>query len=440
MTRRLTLILLLSAGAVVIQQQLLLRRPPRLLDLSPQPLQSGRAAVDVRFSRAMHRNNLAAESILSPALPHRWLGQGNRLRLILEGEAPIDGPIALTLAGRDQRRQAMSPQRRWWDPRPWLLVTRQVKGGEQLQLRDRQGQWHPLTPVWTSLQSLVPLGDGRGVAVVSSNSTGKETIWLKRLSPRNLASSPQRLGPPEPGTLEALSQGNLLFGHISSNLNGDLLVQTGGLKPGSESLELLLANGKQQSLDLPSSGPMQLLPAGGGLVVPGYDGISLRPIQDNGQPPQVLPGSRELGAFCATSGRAVLIRHWPDYRRSIELVIPGLAPRQLHLGEQAVLAVSCNGSGEQIWAVFGIWQGRRSQHELVQFDSEGTVLRRRNLDPWTLIPGTGVEHNPVDNTLLMTLTQPELFGGRAALIDADTLQLKKTLDEPIREARWLPAG
>ena len=137
MTRRLTLILLLGAGAVVIQQQLLLRRPPRLLDLSPQPLQSGRAAVDVRFSRAMHRNNLAAESILSPALPHRWLGQGNRLRLILEGEAPIDGPIALTLAGRDQRRQAMSPQRRWWDPRPWLLVTRQVKGGEQLQLQDR---------------------------------------------------------------------------------------------------------------------------------------------------------------------------------------------------------------------------------------------------------------------------------------------------------------
>ncbi len=440
MTRRLTFFLLLAAGGVVIQQQLLLRRPPRLIDLQPQSLQSGRAALDVSFSRAMLRNNLAAESIMSPALPHRWLGQGNRLRLIIEGEAPIDGPIALTLAGRDQRMQPMRPQTQWWDPRPWLLVTRQMEGGEQLQLQDRQGQWHPLSPVWTSLQTLVPLGNGRGVAIVSSNSTGQETIWLKRLSPRNLDSSRQQLGPPEPGALESLSKGNLLFGHISSNLSGDLLVQTGGLKPGSETLELLLANGERQSLNLTSSGPVQLLPAGGGLVVPGYDGISLRPIKDNGKPPQVLPGSRELGAFCTTSGRAVLIRHWPDYRRSIELVIAGLAPRQLHLGEQAVLAVSCNGSGEQIWAVLGIWQGRRSQHELVKFDSEGTVLLRRKLDPWTLIPGTGVEHNLIDNTLLVTLTKSDLQSGRAALIDADTLQLKKVMEGPIREARWLPSG
>ena len=135
-----------------------------------------------------------------------------------------------------------------------------------------------------------------------------------------------------------------------------------------------------------------------------------------------------------------MIRHWPDYRRSIELVIPGLAPRQLHLGEQAVLGVSCNGSGEQIWAVLGVWQGRRSQHELVQFDSEGSVLRRRYLDPWTIIPGTGVEHNPVDNTLLMTLTKSDLQSGRAALIDADTLKLKKVMEEPIKEALWLPSG
>ena len=165
-----------------------------------------------------------------------------------------------------------------------------------------------------------------------------------------------------------------------------------------------------------------------------------RQLKDNGKPPQVLPGSRELGAFCATSGRAVLVRHWPDYRRSIELVIPGLAPRQLHLGEQAVLAVSCNGSGDRIWAVLGIWQGRRSQHELVQFNSEGTVLKRRNLAPWTLSPGTGMEHNPVGNTLLMTLNQPDLKGGRAALIEADTLRVREVMDEPIKEARWLPAG
>ena len=51
-----------------------------------------------------------------------------------------------------------------------------------------------------------------------------------------------------------------------------------------------------------------------------------------------------------------------------------------------------------------------------------------------------MEHNPVGNDLLMTLTQPDLKGGRAALIEADTLHLRKVMDESIKEARWLPAG
>ena len=51
-----------------------------------------------------------------------------------------------------------------------------------------------------------------------------------------------------------------------------------------------------------------------------------------------------------------------------------------------------------------------------------------------------MEHNPVGNDLLMTLTQPDLKGGRAALIEADTLQWREVMDESIKEARWLPAG
>ena len=51
-----------------------------------------------------------------------------------------------------------------------------------------------------------------------------------------------------------------------------------------------------------------------------------------------------------------------------------------------------------------------------------------------------MEHNPVGNTLLMTLNQPDLKGGRAALIEADTLRVREVMDEPIKEARWLPAG
>ena len=40
----------------------------------------------------------------------------------------------------------------------------------------------------------------------------------------------------------------------------------------------------------------------------------------------------------------------------------------------------------------------------------------------------------------MTVTKPDLTAGRAALIEADTLQWKQIMDEPIQEARWLPAG
>jgi hypothetical protein len=78
--------------------------------------------------------------------------------------------------------------------------------------------------------------------------------------------------------VQQLINADVLFGHLSSNLNGDLLVQTGGFLPETERNELIQANGKRRPLDLPSAGPMELLPAGGGLVVPSYDGINLMPL------------------------------------------------------------------------------------------------------------------------------------------------------------------
>ena len=54
----------------------------------------------------------------------------------------------------------------------------------------------------------------------------------------------------------------MLFGHLSSNLNGDLLLQTGGLLPESERIELIEADGSRQLLRPLSSGPMELLPRG----------------------------------------------------------------------------------------------------------------------------------------------------------------------------------
>ena len=147
---------------------------------------------------------------------------------------------------------------------------------------------------------------------------------------------------------EPLLKGEVLFAHLSSNLNGDLLVQSGGFQPGSDQALLLQANGKRQRLALKPPGRCNCCPLEEVLWMPSTDGLSLRPLKATKQEPQMLPGSRELGAFCGASGRAVLIRHWPDYRRSIELVIPGKAPKQLHLGDQAVLGVACDNRGERM--------------------------------------------------------------------------------------------
>jgi hypothetical protein len=154
---------------------------------------------------------------------------------------------------------------------------------------------------------------------------------------------------------------------------------------------------------------------------------------------QMLPGSREIGAFCAASGRAVLIRHWPDYRRSIELVVPGQAPQQLLLSEKAVMGVACDGSGKRIWAVLGVWKETGGQHELVLINDEGSVLNQRQLAPWLMKSGTAIGYNPVSQQLLMTVISPEQTGraGRPALIDAETLLPKQVLPVDIGEALWL---
>ena len=439
MSKRLTLLLVGAAGVVLLQQQLLLRRPPRLLSLSPQPIHSGSAGLDLQFSRPMHRPSIAASSRLEPKLQHRWLGRGNALRLVVEGERPIEQPLLLHLAGSDLRSQEISPQTWWWDPRPWLVVNRLVADGEQLQLRRRDGTWQPLTPVWPAISQVVPLGNGRGIAVVSSDGRGQERIWLRRLKPAGLQQDKTLLSPPLLESLEPLASGPLLFGHVSSNLSGDLLVQKGGFRAGSQTTELRLSDGALRSLRVKTSGPLQLIPAGGGMVVPVREGLRIDSLSEvSRNDPQILPGSRELGAFCSASGRAVLIRHWPDYRRSIELVIPGLAPRQLHLGDQAVLAVACNNAGTRIWAVLGRWSAQGRDQTIVLMDETGRIQKQKQLNPWKLQPGTKLLMDPVRQQLLMSVSESSQSNtGIAALMDATALEWSEFSRIPIKEAVWL---
>ena len=438
---RLLWILLTSAVAIVVgQQQLMLRRPPRLIQQLPQPIHSGSAALDLSFSRPMERQSVQVASRLTPPLNHRWLGETNPLRLVLDSETPITGPLELQIGGQDRRGQSLPIRPLWWEPRPWLLVNRVVESGEQLQLLDRSQRWRPISPVWEGIQSIVPLGNGQGIAMVTSSSEGQERIWMQRLITASVAQQRDALIPPQAEEPQPLLDKDLLFAHLSSNLIGDLLVQTGGFTPGSEQIQLIRSDGSRRDLDVLASGPLRLLPAGGGLVVPAYNGLALQPLANTGQPAQMLPGSRELGAFCAASGRAVLIRHWPDYRRSIELVIPGLAPKQLWLGEQAVLAVSCNSSGDKIWAVLGSWQGEQGQHELIQINGDGAVLDRMDLAPWTLKPGAPMHFDPISNRLLLTVTKAELDDGRPGFIKATRLGWDRILPVAVNEAHWLTAG
>ena len=440
MTRRPLLLMLMACAAVLAQQQLLLRQPPRLLRLVPQRVQSGSTALDLQFSRPMDRPRVSEATQMTPAVPHQWLGERTPLRMVIDADVVLTTPLELSIAGDDQRGLPLVEQQWWWDPRPWLIATRPVQGGEQVQLQTRSGEWMPISQVWPAIPSVVPLGNGRGIALVGRDQNGTEQVWLDQLTPISTANRLAALGPPTLSSTEPLLKGEVLFAHLSSNLNGDLLVQSGGFQPGSDQALLLQADGKRKALDLKPSGPMQLLPAGGGVVMPTYNGLSLRPLQATEQKPQMLPGSREVGAFCGASGRAVLIRHWPDYRRSIELVVPGQAPKQLHLGDQAVLGVACNNRGTQIWAVLGRWKQQRGNHELVLFSDAGEVTQRRALEPWTLKAGSPIQWNPVTKQLLMTLTRPNQTHAQAGLIDGDSLKHIKVINNPVSEAQWLSAG
>lgn len=440
MKRHLSVLLATFATVGVMQQQLLLRRPPRLLSTTPQPLQSGNASLDLRFSRPMKRSTVASSSQLQPNLTHRWQGDNNLLRLVVDTNKKINAPIEVNVAGRDHRDKALKTQSWWWDPRPWLLVNRKVEAGDQLQLQSRDGQWLPLSPTLNQIQKVIPLGNGKGVAVIETDKDWKQRLFWLPLFPSNIASSHDQLSPPKGGEFIPLIPGQFLFADLSSNLNGDLLAQTGGFTPGSGLTELINADGQRKKLDIKSSGPMRLLPGGGGLVVPTFNGLTLRPLVDSGRQAQILPGSRDLGAFCQASGRAVLIRHWPDYRRSIELIIPGLSPHQLWLGESSVMALSCDNRGERIWAILGRWDGEQGEHEIVLLNGQGKVMNRRSLSPWTVKSGTRLEFDPVGQQLLMTVTQPEWEAGRAALIDANTLEWLKILPISIHDAKWLQAG
>jgi hypothetical protein len=443
MSRRLLLALGLPALLAAIQQQLLLRQPPRLEVLRQAPASSGPAALQARFSRPILTASLEQNSTLQPPLPHRWLGRGSSLLLTLREGGRITAPMELGLAGRDPRGLALRPSRWHWDPRPRIVAVVQVSGGEQLQLREHDGRWRPISPVWRAIPVVLPLGDGSGVAAGSRLEDGRLRLWRIPIQQHNLQPQGAPRKPPTVEQPQPLLAGPVLFAHLSSNRRGDLLVQSGSLEPGSSSTVLHGSGGRKQTLSWEASGPMLLAPEEGTVLVPGPEGLNLHTLPPLPPRRQTLPGSRDLSSFCPQAGRALLVRHWPDFRRSLELVEPGQPPRQLWLGKHAVLASACSRGGQRSWALLldGI---RRPQLSVVAFDNQGRQLARRILTGWEAEPGTGLQWDPSSGQLLAVLRPWASANGRrqparAALIDGERLEVR-VLGPAVGQAQWLPAG
>lgn len=428
---------------VLVQQQLLLRRAPRLRLLAVQPLRSGAAALDVRFSRPMLASSVTDSSQLHPTLAHRWFGKNDAWRLLIDRSEQSLFPLQLDLAGRDLRGLAFKTSRFYWDPSPTLVAVTQLEDGQQqLQMLRSDGTWTSLTPKLPSIFQIEALGNGQGVAFVAADEKGDQFVAMRHLIPRSLGRKRADVGSPVVGRMEALTGRGQIFGHVSSNLKGDLLVQSGRMEPGSDQLWVRTATGQKRDLEIQRSGPIRLLPDGTGLVVPGYDGLSLQ-ASDGSNPQaerkQTLPGRRDLRAFCSGSGRALLVRHWPDYRRSVELVIPGLAPRQVWLGEAAVMAVACDNRGERLWVVLRDGEGEL-QDTVLQFDRDGTVQNRRSLKPWRLAPDSGLDFDPVSDQLLLTVSRTYRGPRRLAWLPSDSLAIRVDQTRVVTQAAWLPAA
>lgn len=436
--------LALGGGLVLalVQQQILLRRPPRLVAVTPAAASSGAGALEFTFSRPMALGSLSEASNLNPTKDHLWLGSGNRARLLLKPGVTVDKPLALTVAGQDLRDLALAPHPWLWDPRPRIVAVVSVAGGEQAQLRDHDGRWRPLSPIWHSIPMLQPLGDGSAVALVSADAQGRQRVWRVDLKQRNLAPLADGLAPPRIAGPKALSSSPLLFAYLSSNRRGDLLVQSSREASGKAESELWSRGGRSERLAVEASGPLQLVPQGGSMVVPEVEGLSLVKLPGGTPGRQMLPGSRDLSSFCPVGGRALLVHHRPDYTRSLEIVEPGQPPRNLWQGPQALVASACDRNGERIWALtlegLGI-----PKLTLLALDRQGHLLRQREFSGWELEPGAGLQLDPSRNQLLLTL-RPLVTGGgrtmaRPALVNATSLELQ-LLDRPVRQAQWLVAG
>ena len=439
----LVIILAATSFLVAAQRQFLLVSPPKLREINIQQIRSGTAALNVLFSRPMKVESVRKHSKIHPEFPHQWLGNGKQLRLLLNSDRLIRQPLRLEIGGVDHRGIKLQQHDLWWDPRPYLLAVALLPDGEQLQMRRFDGSWVPLSPVFSKIRQLEPLGNGRGVAFVSIDKEWRQKVWLRGLIPSSLSSIRSHLNSPRLGHLHLLTPEPQVYALLSSNQHGELLVQVGADDPGSTRVWLQDEKGQKSNLDLKgtATGQMSLIPDGSGLVMPSSNGLELVPLlQDEiRNSSQILPGDRNLQSFCSGSGRAVVTNVLPDFQESIELLIPGMAPKQLWNGDDSiVMAASCDNQGEHILIGLRKYEARFID-EIILIDSDGNTLRRRLLTPWSLRRDSRFDYDPIGDQFLITLLHENSNVPITALIRANDLEIT-ILDKEAEAVRWLPAA
>ena len=424
----------IGIGVAALLQQLLLNRPPRLVALEPIPPGRSAAALRLRFSRPMDAGSLRKNLQLKPSSPYQLLGKGSNFSLLLYPKSAISGAFQLQIKGQDRRGVKLKSSSWQWDPRPTLLAARSVVGGDQIQ-RFHNNKWQPIAPVRGTIQALLPLGNGAGVASVTSSKPMASQVWVLLLA-----------GDGKPILEKQLNKNPLIFAALSSDEKGDLLVQSStSLEPGSK-VELSRLKNWQfqepQQLAIEASGPIQLVPQGQQLVVPEFEGLSLQSLPPLAAKKEMLPGSRDLSSFCPQPGRALLVRHWPDYRRSLELLEPGLAPKQLWLGTEALLATACAGGGERVWLLLlsGI---RKPQLELIELNKQGKTVWRVFLPDKELDPGSKLHYDATRQVLLLLLRQKsnnyqQPAPAKAHLINTNNYSIE-VIPGSATQVGWLPS-
>ena len=428
------LVLGAGLGLALLQQQLLLRRPPRLLAIEAIAPGRNSGALSIRFSRLMDGESLRRGLQLKPQVAHQLLGNGNNYTLLIQATGPIKQPFELQLKGKDIRGVQLKQSRWLWELRPTLLAARPVVGGDQIQ-RWHKNSWQPLSPVRGLIQSFLPLGNGRGVAVVNNLKAMDSQVWVLMLSAQGT-----------PLREKQINKNPLIFAALSSDNKGDLLVQSSNAKEPGSRVELSRFEAadlqQPQRLAVEASGPIQLVPQGHQLVVPQLDGLSLQSLPPLPAKKELLPGSRDLSSFCPQPGRALLVRHWPDYRRSLELLEPGKAPKQIWLGSEALLATACAGGGERIWLLLlsGI---RKPLLELIELNKQGKLMHRLPLTGRELDPGSKLHYDSTRQVLLLLLKRQssdyqKSLPAQVHLIEVNNYSMK-AIPGAATHSGWLPS-